>query len=74
MLHIPNAMIMETVRGYCEGWYREVMTEDIPVKDGMLSLAGAPGLGTALRPEVMRRPDVHVEVSDEKHHFDPSRG
>jgi galactonate dehydratase len=74
MLHVPNAMIMETVRGYCEGWYRDVMTESIPIADGKLSLPGAPGLGTALRDEVLRRPDAHIEVSDETHHFDPSKG
>ncbi len=74
MLHIPNAMIMETVRGYYEGWYRDVMTRQIPIADGMLTLPEAPGLGTALREEVLRRADVHVEVSDEKHHYDPSKG
>jgi galactonate dehydratase len=74
MLHIPNALIMETVRGYYEGWYQEVMTERIPISEGMLTLESKPGLGTALREEVLRRPDVHVEVSDEKRHYDPSRG
>jgi galactonate dehydratase len=74
MLNIPNAMIMETVRGYYEGWYKDVMTENIPISEGMLSLAGKPGLGTALREEILHRPDVHIEVSDEKRHYDPSRG
>ena len=67
MLHIPNAMIMETVRGFYEGWYNDVMTERIPISEGMLSLSDRPGLGTALREEVLRRPDVHIEVSDEHH-------
>jgi L-alanine-DL-glutamate epimerase-like enolase superfamily enzyme len=74
MLHIPNAMIMETVRAYYDGWYAEVMTDPIPIADGMLWLAGKPGLGTALREEVLRRPDVHIEVSDEQRHFDGSKG
>lgn len=75
-LHVPNAMIQETVRGYYQGWYDEVMTESIDacIRDGMLSLPDRPGLGTALREEVLARPDVHVEVSDEKRLFDPSRG
>jgi L-alanine-DL-glutamate epimerase-like enolase superfamily enzyme len=64
MLHIPNAMIVETVRAYYDGWYNDVMTERIPISDGMISLPGKPGLGTALRPEVLQRPDVHIEVSD----------
>lgn len=75
-LHVPNAMIQETVRGYYQGWYDEFMTESIDacIRDGMLSLPGKPGLGTALREEVLSRPDVHIEVSDEQHRFDPSRG
>ena len=74
MLHIPNAMIMETVRAYYEGWYNDVMTERIPIAAGMLSLPERPGLGTALREEVLRRTDVHVEVSDEQHRYDGSKG
>jgi L-alanine-DL-glutamate epimerase-like enolase superfamily enzyme len=74
MLHIPNAMIMETVRAYYDGWYNDVMTERIPINDGMLSLPETSGLGTALRPEVLNRADAHVEVSDLAHRFDPSKG
>ena len=75
-LHVPNAMIQETVRGYYQGWYDEFMTESIDacIREGMLALPGRPGLGTALREEVLSRPDVHIEVSDEKRLFDPSRG
>ena len=74
MLHIPNAMIMETVRAYYEGWYSEVMTEGIPIQDGMLSLPEKPGLGTALREEVLQRPDVHIEVSDINQKREASKG
>jgi galactonate dehydratase len=74
MLHIPNAMIMETVRAYYEGWYNDVMTERIPISEGMLTLPERPGLGTALREEVLQRSDVHIEVSDEQHHYDGSKG
>jgi galactonate dehydratase len=74
MLHIPNAMIMETVRAYTEGWYNDVMTERIPISEGMLWLPERPGLGTALREEVLKRPDVHIEVSDLNHRYDGSRG
>src|SRR5262245_42528981 len=74
MLHIPNAMIMETVRAYYEGWYNDVMTEKIPISDGMLTLPEKPGLGTALREEVLQRPDVHVEISDISQKRGASRG
>ncbi|MBL8117177.1 MAG: mandelate racemase/muconate lactonizing enzyme family protein [Anaerolineae bacterium] len=74
MLHIPNALVMETVRAYYEGWYNEVMTDSIPISDGMLSLPEKPGLGVALREEVLQRPDVHIEVSDLQHKRDMSKG
>ncbi len=74
MLHIPNAMIMETVRAYYEGWYNDVMTEKIPISDGMLTLPEKPGLGTALRGDVLQRPDVHIEVSDISDTRKASRG
>jgi len=74
MLHIPNAMIMETVRAYYQGWYNDILTQPIPISEGMLSLEESPGLGTALREEVLKRPDVHIEISDLQHRYDPSRG
>jgi galactonate dehydratase len=74
MLHIPNAMMMETVRAYYEGWYNDVMTEKIPISEGMLTLPEKSGLGTALREEVLQRPDVHVEVSDISDTRKASRG
>jgi len=73
MLHIPNAMIMETVRAYYEGWYNDVLTDRIPIADGLLGLPEKPGLGTALREEVLKRPDVHIEISDAQHRTDVSK-
>ena len=66
MLHIPNAMILETVRAYYDGWYNEVVSERIPIADGMLSLPQRPGLGVTLREEVLHRPDARVEVGSER--------
>ena len=66
MLHIPNAMILETVRAYYDGWYNEVVTERIPISDGMLSLPLRPGLGVALREEVLGWPDARFEVESER--------
>ena len=64
MLHVPNAMIVETVRAYTNGWYNDIVTDRIPIQDGMISLEGKPGLGTKLRDEVLSRADVHIEVSE----------
>jgi L-alanine-DL-glutamate epimerase-like enolase superfamily enzyme len=60
-------MIMETVRGYAcaEGWYADVVTDQIPIADGYLSLPAKPGLGTRLRDDFTSRPNVRVEVSTE---------
>ena len=62
-LHARNAMIMETVRAYCSGWYRDVVTNPIPIADGHLGLPATPGLGTKLRQEVLKRSDAHIEES-----------
>ena len=63
MLHIPNAMCLETVRAYYNGWYNEVVTERIPITAGTLSLPAKPGLGVALREEVLGWPDARIENS-----------
>ncbi len=61
MLHIPNAMILETVRAYYDGWDNEIVTGRIAISDGMLSLPEGLGLGVALREEVLGRPDAGIE-------------
>jgi L-alanine-DL-glutamate epimerase-like enolase superfamily enzyme len=65
MLHIPNALIMETVRGYLDGWYDEVVTDRIPISEGWLTLSDRPGLGTRLRDDLLSRPDARVEATTE---------
>ena len=61
MLHIPNATNLETVRAYCNGWYNDIVTDRIPINAGMLSLPQKPGLGVALREEVLNWPDARIE-------------
>lgn len=67
MLHIPNALIMETVRSYtcAEGWYGDVLTDPIPIAEGHLSLPARPGLGTRLRDDFTSRPNARVEITTE---------
>lgn len=65
MLHIPNAMIQEVVRGYVDGWYNDVVNDALTIKDGYLQLNGKPGLGTRLREDFTSRPGAHVEVTTE---------
>jgi len=66
MMHIPNAMIVEIVRGFVDGWYDDVVTDHIKVEDGLLTLDGKPGLGTSLREDFTSRPRCHVEVTTEE--------
>jgi galactonate dehydratase len=66
MLHIPNAMIQEVVRGYVEGWYNDVLTEPLVIEGGELRLNGKPGLGAALRPELLARPGAQVQTTTEE--------
>ncbi len=68
MLHIPNAMIMESVRAYWGegGWYNDVVTQPIRIEAGYLTLDDRPGLGIALRPELVQRPDACVRVTTEQ--------
>ena len=42
MLHIPNAMILETVRAYYDGWYNDLATGEHPYCRSMLSLPKRP--------------------------------
>jgi len=66
MLHIPNAMIQEVVRGYVEGWYNDVLTEPLSIQDGHLRLNGKPGLGAALRPELLSRAGLQSQTTTEE--------
>ena len=63
---VPNARIMETVRGFCEGYYREVATPDVPIQNGRAWLDKfGPGLGVKLRPEFLARANLLRRVSQQ---------
>jgi L-alanine-DL-glutamate epimerase-like enolase superfamily enzyme len=62
-INAPNALIQETVRAYYTGWYTELVTEVPRVEDGYVYPLTGPGLGTALRPDVLKRPDVRSQSS-----------
>lgn len=54
-LNAPNALIQESVRAYYKTWYRDVVTEVPPVRNGMISVPAGPGLGLDLHPEIDKR-------------------
>ena len=62
-LHAPTAIFQEVVRATLATWYRELVTELPVLKAGMVQAPEAPGLGTALRPEVKRRADAVIRES-----------
>lgn len=59
----PNAMILETVRGFCEGWYRSVYTDNVRIEQGMATFPDGPGLGTRLKPEFLAESGITKRVS-----------
>ena len=59
-MHLPNAMIQESVRAFWSGWYGELVTALPVIENGMVAAPIGAGLGTALRPEVFERADAHV--------------
>jgi galactonate dehydratase len=64
-LHLPNAMLQESVRAFWSGWYRELVTALPAVEHGAVTAPPGPGLGLELRPELFERSDVHVRSSKE---------
>lgn len=62
-LHCPNALVQEMVRAFYSDWYQELVTALPPVKKGYIEAPPGPGLGTELRPEVLKRRDAVIRVS-----------
>lgn len=59
-----NVYVQETVRAFIDGWYARLLTVLPPITDGYIRPLDGPGLGTELRPEVLTRPDAHLERTD----------
>jgi L-alanine-DL-glutamate epimerase-like enolase superfamily enzyme len=62
-LNAPNAMYQETVRAFIRTFYPDLVTTNISIQDGFALPPEGPGLGTALLPDVLKRPDATVVVS-----------
>lgn len=62
-LHTRNCWVQEIVRAFYYGWYHRFVTELPPIERGMITVPRRPGIGTALQPDVLRRPDVTVRRS-----------
>ena len=59
----PNTLIMESVRAFYSGWYKELVTTLPTIVDGYVLPMEGPGLGVDLLPSVFERPDLTVHRS-----------
>ena len=62
-LNAPNALVQEVVRAFYYGWYQELVTALPPIEDGHIRAPDGPGLGLALRPDVLKRADCRITRS-----------
>jgi galactonate dehydratase len=53
-----NFMITETVRGFVEGYYAQVLDQPITITAGMAEVPQRAGIGAAMREDFKRRTDV----------------
>src|ERR1700749_4576619 len=62
-MSVPNALVQETVRAYHRGWYGDIVTALPAISGGQIAPPPGPGLGTALRPDVLSRPDAVIRTT-----------
>jgi L-alanine-DL-glutamate epimerase-like enolase superfamily enzyme len=62
-MHVPNALIQETVRSFHTGWYADLVANLPRVENGLVYPPSGPGLGVELRPGIRARPDADIRVS-----------
>jgi len=59
----PNCLGVEVVRGFIDGYYREVLDNPLDIEHGHLTAPPRPGLGAALADHFLNRSDVEVRCS-----------
>jgi galactonate dehydratase len=62
-LSMPNCLAIEVVRGFVEGYYRDILDSPIEVEAGRATLPGGAGIGAALQPGFADRSGVTVRTS-----------
>jgi galactonate dehydratase len=63
-LNAPNALLQESVRGFYNGWYKDVVTAVPHMQDGFLTVPAGAGLGCELMPDIDQRFAVARRVSE----------
>jgi galactonate dehydratase len=59
----PNTLIQESVRAFCSGWYKELVTELPKISKGFVFPMEGPGIGLELQQSFFERPDLSVQRS-----------
>jgi galactonate dehydratase len=59
----PNALVQESVRAFYTGWYNELVTHVPQPVQGYFGKPPGPGIGAELLPDVWKRKDAVVRVS-----------
>lgn len=59
----PNGLIAETVRAFHDSWYPAVVDGLPVVKDGVVTLSPAPGLGVTVREDFLAHPGTRLRTS-----------
>lgn len=62
-LHAPTAIFQEVVRASLASWYPEIVDRLPVIHEGVARAPDAPGLGTALLPQIRERADAIVRES-----------
>jgi L-alanine-DL-glutamate epimerase-like enolase superfamily enzyme len=63
-INVPNALIQETVRAFYTGHYPLLLTALPRIEAGYIYPPAGPGLGAALQPEALARPDATRRRTD----------
>ncbi len=63
-LNAVNAVIQECVRAHYTGWYTDVAAPMPIIENGEVTAPDVPGLGIELVPDIQKRPDAVVRISD----------
>ena len=62
-LSFRNVREQEIARGFYYAWYRDFVDHLPPIENGMITIAGGPGLGMDLLPDLTQRPDAIHRIS-----------
>lgn len=60
----PNVVEQEFTRAFYYGWYDTLVDRLPPIANGRIGLPEGPGLGTALREDVLQRDDAMIRSTD----------